>query len=207
MTTVGRWSPNKVRARVLDGTWVSTEELGGMVLVTPTSIAYSGTSASIGTNGSVEFTACSSLSLNSVFSADYDNYMVTMRATSSGAVVLHGIRLRASGTDEASASNYYTYQNLLAYGTTISAGRASTSIGYIQNAYNTQITGVSTYMYGPFLSQPTAVRTVTVSDLSSATIVDRAWTHSLSNSYDGITIIPDTGTITGLVSVYGLVGA
>ena len=175
----------------------------GLVVMTPSSIAYSGTSASINADGSVVFSACTSLSLNGVFTGDYDNYMVALRATSSGAVVLLGIRLRASGTDEASASNYYTYQNLLAYGTTISAGRGPDSIGYIQNAYNTQITGVSTYMYGPFLSQPTAVRTVTVSDLSSAAIVDRAWTHSLSNSYDGLTILPDTGSITGLVTVFG----
>ena len=60
------------------GIWSSSGPTGapGMVLLKPTSIAHSGTSASIGANGQVTFTAVTSLSLNGVFSADFDNFLL-----------------------------------------------------------------------------------------------------------------------------------
>jgi hypothetical protein len=203
----GRWSVSDVYEAVLDGTWVSPEELGGMVLLTPTSIAYTGTSATIGTNGSVDFTACSSLSLNGVFSADYDNYMIGIRVTSSLSSTDINCRLRASGSD-ASASNDYVAQYLVADSTSVSGGRITAfTYGWLGQSYATQRVGISAYIFGPYLTQPTAVRSIGASDNSSARLVDIAWTHDLSTSYDGLTVFPSTGNFTGLVSVYGLVGA
>ena len=207
MTTVGRWSPNKVRARVLDGTWVAaTSELGGMVLLTPTSIAYTGTSASIGTNGSVEFTACSSLSLNGVFSADYDNYrMVMWYSASSNNTTVQG-RLRDSVPADATAANY-TFQYLLASSTSVSGYRGtSQTLFELGGGFATQRNGIEIDIYGPHLAQPTALRTVTVNDSNSAQLYDFADTHSLSTSYVGFTFLTNNA-LSGLVSVYGLVGA
>jgi hypothetical protein len=202
MTTVGRWSPNKVRARVLDGTWVSAEELGGMVLLTPTSIAYTGTSASIGTNGSVEFTACSSLSLNGVFSADYDNYMMVMRQDSSSALNIGG-RLRSGSTDTITG---YFYQNLFAGSTTVSANRYNTAQWNVTDAYATQRSGATIYVYRPYLSQTTAFRTAAVVDYQEASLHEHSGTEITSTSYDGFTFF-SSNSFTGVVSVYGLVGA
>ena len=185
----------------------SAEVLGGMVLMTPTSIASTGTgnSSSIGANGSVTFSSCETLSLNGVFTSDYDNYMIVMRTDPSGARLLEA-RLRASGTD-ASGSNY-TYQMLAAGSTTVSAGRTAsqsvTRFGYFDGA---TMNGISIYCFGPYLSQPTALRSVTVSDNASAYIEDYASTHSLSSAYDGVSFLSNnTQTFTGLVSVYGLGG-
>jgi hypothetical protein len=208
MTTVGRWSPNKVRARVLDGTWVSTEELGGMVLLTPTSIAYTGTSASIGANGSVTFSACSSLSLNGVFSADYDNYMIVFRYKTSASGGWYW-RLRLSGADNSTA-NSYTDQQLRANSTTVSGTRGANAESYLANGDNTYDAGFIHYIYGPHLAQPTAGRTITIDPASGAYIQDSAHTHNQSTAYDGFTYVPwgVAGiTASGLVSVYGLVGA
>ena len=210
MTTVGRWSPNKVRERVLNGTWVSAEELGGMVLLTPTSIAYTGTSASIGTNGSVEFTAVSSLSLNGVFDATYDNYMIVLKSlysTTGGDFI--DFRLRASGTDNTTASSYVT-QYLDANSTTVSGARVTSNLGYFGYARGTAgglIGGETGYVYGPYLAQPTAWRVVDTSPLSDAFIRDTAGTHNQSASYDGATFSVASNSISGSLSVYGLVGA
>jgi len=205
MTTVGRWSPNKVRARVLDGTWVSTEELGGMVLLTPTSIAYSGTSATVGANGSVTFSACSVLSLNGVFSADYDNYMVSVRHVSSTDTALFA-RYRASGVN-ADAANY-TDQAIDATGASVNGFRSTSETGARYGVMSSSQRGGDTiYVYGPALAQPTASRNVNAGAQSNAYIGDRAATHSLSTAYDGLTLYTGSGTFTGLVSVYGLVGA
>jgi len=181
------------------------EELGGMVLLAPTSIAYTGTSASIGANGSVEFTACSSLSLNGMFSADYDNYMVLVRHVSSTDTALFA-RYRASGVN-ADAANY-TDQSLDAFGSTVSAVRSTSQTGARYGVLSSSQRGGDTiYVYGPALAQPTASRNVNAGAQSNAYIGDRAAIHSLSTAYDGLTLFPASGTFDGLVSVYGLVGA
>ena len=206
MTTVGRWSPNKVRARVLDGTWVSpAEELGGMVLLTPTSIAHTGTSATIGANGSVTFSAVTSLSLNGVFSADYDNYLITMRAVGNTASDVR-LRMRVSGTDNSTASSY-VLQYLEASGTSVAGARTTTDSAAVFTTSNTQRDGMLLHIFGPYLSQPTAMRTAGVMGYLNAYVQDKAATHNQSTSYDGFTLFHSSNNMTGLISVYGLVGA
>jgi hypothetical protein len=180
-----------------------------MVLMKPTSVAStgSGNSSSIGTNGSVTFSACETLSLNGVFTADYDNYMVVIRYSCSAAGDNPlNFRLRDTGTDE--SGNNYTHQLLEANDSSVSAARtSSTSLGRMGRIDNAERGGQVLHVYGPYLAQPTAFRNV--SGWGDNRISDSATTHSLSDNYDGITIFPATGTnddISGLVSVYGLVG-
>lgn len=177
----------------------------GLHLITPTSIASTGTgnSSSINTNGSVTFSTCATLSLNGVFSADYDNYMIVMRGTASANVYLEA-RMRVGGVDEASASNYYTYQMFYADSTTVAGSRLSQNEGRLANISNTQRWGFITNIYGPYLAQPTAYRTVTALDYASAYIEDYAGTHSLSTSYDGLTFLSSSGSFGGLLAVYGM---
>jgi hypothetical protein len=145
--------------------------------------------------------------LNGVFTGDFDNYQIVIRGTSSANDYMEA-RLRASGTDEDSASNYYTRQYLFADGSSVAGARSTQNEFRIGNFSNAQRWGAITYAYGPYLTQPTAFRSVTVSDYASAYIEDYASTHSLSNSYDGITLLSrGTQTHSGLVSVFGLVGA
>lgn len=178
----------------------------GLILLTPSSVDKTGTgsTATINTNGSVTFGTCVTLSLNGVFTADYDNYMIVMRNThTSGGSYVFG-RLRNGGTDS-TATTDYNDQLLAATATTFSASRA-TSNGYWQVApcSTTWRTGFAMNVYGPFLAQPTAFRTVTVNSTSGATIEDQAGTHELSTSYDGITLYPNSSSFSGLVCVYGL---
>lgn len=208
MTTVGRWSPNKVRKRLLDGTWVAADEaLGGMVLMTPTSIAStgSGNSSSIGANGSVTFSSCATLSLNGVFTSEYDNYMIVGRYFGTANLPSVMYRLRVSGSD-ATGGNY-TNQYLYATSTSVTGARASSqTAGQAGIVDDEQRSGDVMYFYGPYLAQPTAHRHVSVAGNSGAAIFDDATTHSLSTSYDGITLYPSSGSFTGLISVYGLGG-
>lgn len=174
----------------------------GMVLLKPTSIAHAGTSASIGANGQVTFTAVTSLSLNGVFSATYDNYVVSLRHNGSADTGI-ALRMRASGTD--ATGNNYTFQLLSADGTAVSASRtSSTNLGVIGIVSIAQRGGDVSYVYGPFLAQPTAVRTVSARSVIDAAIYDYATTHSLSTSYDGFTAFPASGNMTGALQVYGL---
>lgn len=98
----------------------------GLILLKPTTVDKTGGSstATISANGSVEFSACLSLRLNGVFSADYDNYMIVAwhLATANG----YGWRARLSlgGEDSAIASSY-TRQNFDIDGSSASGVRAS----------------------------------------------------------------------------------
>lgn len=207
MTTSGRWSPSKVRQRLLQDSWAFPNS--GMVLIRPSSIAFSGVTASITVNGSVSFSAVDSLSLNGVFTSAYDNYMIVVRANSSNDSTAIYYRLRTSGTD-ASGSNY-TNQQLFVTSTTVSAGRTAETFGRIGAISSTTYDrgGYGANIYGPCLAQPTALRSFTTTGYSSThtrNIDDYGSTHSLSTSYDGVTLYPSQGNFTGLVSVYGLGG-
>lgn len=183
------------------------EVIGGMELMTPTSVTVTGTgsSATINANGSVTFTSAATLSLDNVFGPRYDNYMISLRFTVGSGNLTANFRLRALGADASGAN--YTLQSLIGDGFSISAARStSQTVGAIANAYATQRAGSLACLFGPYLAQPTAVRYNGAGDYLSASIVDYAVTHSLSNAYDGITLSVPSSNMTGLISVYGLVG-
>jgi len=211
--TSGLFFPTQVMRRVLDGTWVAAtpgddgDATDAALMMVPTSIAYTGTSATTTASGSVEFTACTSVSLNGVFTGDFDNYQIVIRGTSSANDYMEA-RLRASGVDEDASWNYYTRQYIYADSTSIAGAISQQNEFRIGNFSNVQRWGAVTDAYGPYLAQPTAFRSVAVSDYASAYIEDYASTHSLSNSYDGITLLSrGTQTHSGVVSVYGIRGA
>lgn len=174
---------------------------GGMVLLTPTSITHSGTSASVGANGQVTFTAVTSLSLNGVFSADFDNYLIVGFTSVSVSGRMHMQLVDAGGTP-ANASKY-TYQRLRAISTDV-AGLRGTGEWRILNTDNQ--CGFTVHLYGPYLSQATAMRAASHSDGGGAAIYDFAATHSDSSSFTSLTL-SDNGdgvTYTGTLQVYGI---
>jgi hypothetical protein len=177
----------------------------GLVVMTPTSTAKTGTgsTATINSNGSVTFASCATLSLNGVFTSSYDNYMLNIRWSQATNVSFIYSRLRASGTDS-TATTDYNHQYISAVGTAISGGRL-TGDGFWTVAYSstTYRNGMSMFLFGPKLSSPTAFRSVAVDSLGGGNIYDVAGTHELSTSYDGITLYPSQNSISGLVTVFG----
>ena len=172
-------------------------------LMEPTSISYTGTSATVSANGSVEFSACTTLSLNGVFSAGYDNYMVVgWHSVTGGASIL--CRLR-DGINDDTTTNSYVHQYWFANGTSV-IGQRTTATYWVPSARgNTQRAGFVANIYGPHLAQPTAYRSVMVDDYNAASVTDLGGTHNQSTSYDGITFIGNSSqTMTGRVAVYGM---
>lgn len=174
----------------------------GLVTMTPTSIVSTGTgnSSSINTNGSVTFSSCATLSLNGVFTSSYDNYVIKLLITTAGAQTAT-MRLRSSGTDNATASSY-VYQNITANNTTLTASRSTTtSWAFIYNDNTTN--GADMFIFGPYLSQATAMRSIDASDYLSAQIYDNAGTHNQTTSYDGFSLINMSLLPSGKITVYG----
>lgn len=176
----------------------------GMVLLKPTSIDYSGTSASIGTNGQVTFEAITSLSLNGVFTADFNNYIMYINGTSTLSGRTLRFSMRSSGSNNSTTNSYVT-QRLSVSGSSVSAARETQSTFFeLVNFDDEQRTGYVISIYNPFLSKPTIARSVSAGGDASAVINDYAATHNVSSSYDGFTFVPSTGSVTGKLSVYGV---
>ena len=171
----------------------------GLISMKPTSIAHAGTSASINADGGVDFTAVTSLSLNGVFTGDYDNYLIVVR-NDGAALDAAYVRLRVSGAD-ASATNY-AYQRLTAASTTVSGARSTSQAQWRVGDNSGTEYGDTWHFYGPYLAQPTAYRSVNAGGFNGAEINDFAGTHSLSTSYDGFTFY-SAETMTGTVHVFG----
>jgi len=173
----------------------------GLYLVTPTSISYTGTSASISAQGSVSFSAVSSLTLNNVFSSEYDNYQIVQWVT--GAVGT-AMKLSSSGTIQSSS---YQTQYVQYSGTTVSSNRSS--FGYhLTNASASSTPGGSlTEIFGPYLNRNTSFKSVNISGNNDGTcrILDAATLHSVTGSYDGLVLQPTSGSsLSGRIAVYGM---
>ena len=180
-------------------------EIAGLKLIVPSSVAGSGVSVSA--SGKVTFTAATSVSVNGVFDSTYDNYLIVISNKYNTDQQLFSMRLRASGTDNTTA-NSYVDQRLQANGATVDAagGRYTGDQTFI-NSMGSNQSGCHVYVYGPYLTQPTAGRSVGVSGLSGALIHENAWTHNQSTAYDGFTVFPLAGfglTTTGSLTIYGL---
>lgn len=205
--TVGNWSPNQIRERELDGTWpLSSDAPLDMVLMKPTSVVVTSGSATINRNGSVSFTATPSLSLNGVFTASFNNYMIKIRSFVASGGAFISARFRASNTNDTTPN--YNYQFLIADSNSVTASTASSQTnGFWGVTFSNPVSGAVSYVYGPQLAQQTVVRVVGQESLNSGTLRDIAWSNTTSTSYDGLTMYHDTIAMTGSISVYGLKGA
>jgi hypothetical protein len=147
--------------------------------------------------------AVASQSLTGVFSSTYDNYKLVFRFTATGADTLN-LRLRLGASDDSTAN--YQRQKLEASGTTVSGSRTTNQtsglFSDISSAAPLQLNILE--VSGPFSTLPTMFfssnshRSTTTHFLSMHTL-----SHNVNTSFDGISILPNTGTITGTVSVYG----
>jgi hypothetical protein len=149
------------------------------------------------------FSAVASQSVNSCFSATYDNYLIklnsTLVATSNGSL---DFRLRVGGTD---TTTNYRRQRITADNTTLATARNTGAssweiIGYLQPAFSNEF---SLHVANPF-------NTVVTTGISNTVLVgggniefhNQALGLNDTTSYTGFTIICPT-TMTGSVSVYG----
>lgn len=175
----------------------------GLVTMTPTSIAVAGagSSASINADGGVDFTSATSLSLNGVFTSGFDNYVVVANLKTASGGILGNMRLRAGGTDN-TASNY-AYQFLDISQTNKLAARSTAQTETYWVLAGDRNSGIITHFYGPYLAQPTAIRTITSKNDSSAPgeMFETATTHSASTSFDGFTVY--SAAVTGNIVVFG----
>ena len=147
------------------------------------------------------FSAVSSQSINSVFSATYDLYKVFLVVESVSTNNQMTLRLRASGTD---SSADYRQQVFLADAGTLT-GSFGTATGVSLSGGNRSQHYASIELFNPFKASITQIQTSYSGVISTTTndIRQVYVNHSPTNSYDGFTILPSTGNMTGYLVTFG----
>jgi hypothetical protein len=164
--------------------WTTVSNSAGMVLVT--------TSA---------FSASTSHSVNNCFSTTYTNYLliVDMDSTADDALLM---RLRVSGSDNATAGNYKWASQYTDYagGTGTGNGGGSATSWNMGNILSTSRTSTIIDVCNPFTAEQASFQGVSAGGLGA---LYRGGLMTVTTSYTGFTLIPGSGNITGTVSVYG----
>lgn len=170
---------------------------------------------SIGTDGNVagagldlivsqSFTAASTVSVNNCFTSTYDNYRVLVDFTPSTTGQEVRFRLRSGGVDAVTA---YDYTLLNAQNTTVAGtGVAATTSARISATFGTTSGHFcSLDIASPFTSASTRANYMSLRPSAGAIpLVEFGVAfHATASSYDGFTIYPASGTITGTIRVYG----
>jgi len=152
------------------------------------------------TSGSV-----SSLSVNDVFSATYTAYRIIFDLAYSGAAVTTNMRLRVSDAD--TSTGVYRRQISYAYGSSLSAERGLNETSWAGvNFSNTTTANANTTnnfeIYNPFQSKNTTAMTQRLyTPEGNIELQTYGFGINNSTSYTGFTLIPDSGTINGTVTV------
>lgn len=192
---------NVLTAQQLNDSYAAVKGLGKEI---PTSVTVSGggSSGSVSASGTVTFTTCATVSLNGCFTATYDNYLVVCDLDGSVADADMEFRMRVGGSDNSTASSY-TRQDISANGAAISTARTSSSAGRLGAVSSTSTNGFTVAFFRPFLADNTAIIAESASGYLSAYSRYITGTHNQNTSYDGFSLLPTSGTITGKISVYG----
>jgi len=176
----------------------------GLVLVSPSSIANSGGSAS-STGGTTTFTGVTSVSLNNVFSGDYENYRVLI-ANENSASADRYFRLRGSGTDNTGV--IYNRQQISGNGASANAARQGDANAWnLQNQSANQGQSISATFFRPAEAAWTAGEYFMTRDPATPICYVGYLSHRTSTAYDGLTFYTNSGTMTGTIRVYGYQGA
>ena len=189
--------------KVYNGTsWIS---VGGLIPIVPTSVAVGSGSATTSANGLVTFTGASSISLNGVFSATYNNYCFKFSTSAISTTNNILFRLRSAGSDTSTST--YLQSSLISSDNTASASyETATSLELMFSTRSANAdTMVNVELQNPFLAVFTNYQTRSWHIANS-----QAWLQYLkggyqsgATSFDGMSIVCSTGNITGRVSVYG----
>lgn len=158
------------------------------------------------------FSAVTSVSVDDVFSATYDNYKVFLQIDAHATANAHTLfRFRVSGADDAAASSYayalWSYTSGAISGAAGSAGATSIIVYFAATAATTTDLGADYTIYQPFSSSARSVINGHAFALRSG--VD--WTdqviggaRGIDKSHTGFSIVSGSGNIAGVVRTYGI---
>jgi hypothetical protein len=182
--------------------WSTPAGGGGLTLITPSSIANSGGTATL--SGAVTTaSSVNSVSFNGVFSSTYVNYLIVYNELIGSTTLQTQMRLRASGTDT-SGTAYFMSGYRQAWGSGSSGGygeNGGNNWGVNIQTGNTYKDGSTINVFSPNVAVNTTFTTVFVGNESAGF---NGGVHNSSTQFDGFTILPSTGSLSGIFRTYGI---
>jgi len=147
-------------------------------------------------------TAVSSVAVTGAFSADYDNYLITLNGGTVSADASMSMILGASVTG---------YYGFMSYGqsntaTPLGAGRNNAAnAAWVGGGTSGQMCHVRVEVFGPFAARYTKLLNSPYQNGIAYGIMNGE--HRVATSFTGFTLSPDAGTLTGgTIAVYGYKG-
>lgn len=188
---------------VTPATFFSTRAAGLQGRI-PSSVAVGSGSASVAADGTITFTGVSSISLNGIFDGlGMDTYEIYLASLGSVAAAVSG-RLRAAGTD-VSAGNYrQSYVQGFSSAVSSAQAAAATAWSMIVALPNATRHVSRMTVINPGAATPTSgVALGEQHDQTTGAMANHSWSylHSLSTAYDGFTVFPGAGTLSGVIKV------
>lgn len=183
-------------------------QYGSVRIIRTASNAWTVVPASGGANGltlisTATGSAASAITFNNVFNSTYQNYRIVIDTTATSVNTNIDFRLRASGTNS-TGNNYIfaTFYQRVTGATALDNGNPLDRL--ILTRSNLALCGISIDLYSPAIATQTKATFLSHGgDASSWLAGFGNLYHDLGNSYDGFTIYPTSGTITGTVRIYG----
>lgn len=144
------------------------------------------------------FSASSATSVNNVFTTSYDYYLIIMHTLNSTNAAAY-LRFRANGTDNTSSS--YKRQRVRSYGTTVNSANDTQAFFEFASYFNSPLKNITTMNIGT----PVQSESTTILAHSGTIDYEQKATGYFdgTNSFDGFTVYPSSGTLTGTIKVYG----
>jgi hypothetical protein len=202
-TTTNNGWPTPVATDLVKDGWEAIKDLGDAIDTTLG--VYAPSTPGLTLINTTSFSGVASQSVNDVFSADYDNYMIAFNITPNSSLTIT-MRMRVGGTDNSTTNYHYARQSIFSNGTSaITNGESQTSF----DVSGTGVTRVNSNMFiqNPFLTDYTTFVTNNVTRAASTpftAIRPFAGLFNATTSFTGFTVIASTSNITGSISVYGV---
>lgn len=180
--------------------------VAGLHMVTPTSVTVGSGTGSVTNQGAVTCSAISSVRINGVFNATYDNYRIMLTCTASTASnSFTQMRFSVNGVDH-TGGEYYGSNTLFTGSTTFYNSISGATSGRIGLTHTGQLSSYNhiVEVSSPFKPINTAVTSTGYwNNGTSDGAHYGVFLHNVGVPYDGFNIIPGNGTFTGTIRVYG----
>jgi hypothetical protein len=179
---------------------IAPASTSGLNLVTPTSVAGTGVTFS---GGAVSFSASTSVSVNGCFTSTYENYQIMVYLANASASAAIHLRFRASGADNSSA-NYARSKFYITNANASGSDSGSTGANefILTDSIGSNSAALTLNVYQPQVAQKTMHQTISTTGTGNTQLNTGSMT--VTTSYDGFTILPASGNVTGVLRVYGM---
>jgi hypothetical protein len=166
----------------LDYSWTTPAGASGMTLITNQTV-----------------TSSTTVNVNNVFSATYENYFVV--GTLTGSAAQNGdIRMRVAGADNSTASSY-VYEKINADGASLTASKTTSDKWTGIFFTDADIAAQRMYFYRPFIAAQTGIDGT--STCQGNYLLLSGGIHNQNTSYTGFTLLLPSA-VSGEIKVYGL---